>query len=93
MNSKLDKLIGSFYSINDTFIVPSNSKSKNKDPVKVELNEMNSFFADVEKVQATMMQLYGITPQGMCSYSCIAIFNCLLYWQFADTLQRHMFHE
>lgn len=66
MNSKLDELIGSFYSINDTFIVPSNSKSKNKDPVKVELNEINSFFADVEKVQATMVQLYGI-PLKVCA--------------------------
>ena len=66
MNYKLDELIGSFYNINDTFIVPSNSKSKNKDPVKVELNEINSFFADVEKVQATMVQLYGI-PLKVCA--------------------------
>ena len=44
MNTKLEDLIGSFYNINDALVIPANNRSKNKDPVKVTLNHMNSFF-------------------------------------------------
>lgn len=50
MNTKLEDLIGSFYSINDALVLPANTRSKNKDLVKVTLNHMNSFFVDVEMV-------------------------------------------
>jgi len=38
--------------------------NKTKEPIYVALNEVNSFFADVEMVQSTMVQLFGITYEG-----------------------------
>ena len=68
MNSQLEELIGNFYGIQKTFVVPANPKAKSNEPVAIELNRMKSFFADVTMVQATMVRLYGITPEGMCFY-------------------------
>ena len=47
---------------------PANPKAKSEEPVKIELNHMNSFFVDVAMVQATMVRLYGTTPERMFLY-------------------------
>ena len=50
MNDNLKELIGEYYSITDNLIVKPNLRAKSQDPVKVSLNEMNSFFVVVEAV-------------------------------------------
>ena len=63
MNSKLIELIGDFYTID----MEVDIQQKNKGTQKLHLNEFNTFFADVETMQCTMVKLYGITPVGMIS--------------------------
>jgi hypothetical protein len=64
LNLKLTEYVGEYYSLNETLVVPASAKATSKEPVKVCLNEMNSLFVDVEQVQRTMVQLYGLTPSG-----------------------------
>ena len=45
-------------------MVPASAKGTKKELVKVVLNDMNSFFYDIEQVQQTMLHLYGITLAG-----------------------------
>jgi len=66
LNLKLRDYIGDYKFINDTLQVPTSKGSKMKDPVTVKLNDFNSLFADVEQVQRTMVQLYGITTASNC---------------------------
>ena len=86
MNTKLEDLIGSFYNINDALVLPANNRSKNKDPVKVTLNHMNSFFVDVEMVQQTMVQLYGITLEGMYRHLSLSLLFLVLSSPFSSRL-------
>lgn len=64
MNFKLAEYVGEYCLLNETITVPASKKSELKEPLKVILNEMNSFFCDVEQVQRTMVHLYGVTPAG-----------------------------
>ena len=64
MNDNLKELIGEYYSITDNLIVKPSLRAKSQDLVKVSLNEMNSFFIEVEAVQKTMVKLYAFTPEG-----------------------------
>lgn len=64
LNLKLTEYVGEYYSLNETLVVPASAKATSKELVKVCLNEMNSLFVDVEQVQRTMVQLYGLTPSG-----------------------------
>jgi len=58
LNLKLSEYVGAYYSICDTLEVAAPNKAKNKEPVRVSLNENN-------KVQRTMVDLYNFTLQGM----------------------------
>jgi len=66
MNSKLEDMIGSYSHIDNTLSIPQSSKLKHKDPIKLVMSPMNSFFVDIESVQKTMVRLFGITPAGTC---------------------------
>ena len=63
-NLKLGEYVGNYHSINNSLEVPATVKSKSKDPIHIKLNDNNSFFADVEQVQRTMVELYDITLEG-----------------------------
>ena len=43
----------------------TSSKTKNEKDKMIVLNDKNTFFADIEVVQRTMVALYGITKEGM----------------------------
>jgi len=81
LNFKLREYVGEYSHITDNINVAPSKKSTNKNLVKVELNEFNSFFADVEQVQRTMVDLYDITLEGT-SYlipCCIFLHSCFSY--------------
>jgi len=61
LNSKLEDMIGQYYHIENTLVIPPSAKSKSKEPLQIILSARNSFFVDVETVQRTMVKLYGIT--------------------------------
>ena len=63
-NLKLGEYVRNYHSINNSLEVPATVKSKSKDPIHIKLNDNNSFFADVEQVQRTMVELYDITLEG-----------------------------
>lgn len=65
MNAKLKEFVGDYYSINDTMETLSRPKSRKNE--RIELNNHNSFFVDIEAVQKTMILLYKITTSGMYS--------------------------
>ena len=65
LNLKLKEYVGEYSHIMDSIYVAPSKKTMDKNLVKVELNEFNSFFADVEQVQRTMVDLYNITPEGI----------------------------
>jgi hypothetical protein len=66
LNSKFVEFIGEYYSINDCISIPhQHSKSKEKSPMLLKLDETNNLFVDIEIVQRTMVQLYKITPEGI----------------------------
>jgi hypothetical protein len=75
LNLKLDEYVGEYYSIEDTLEIQPPSKSKKKEPIKVILNDSNTLFVDLERVQQTMVKMYDITPKGNFYY----IFNFKLY--------------
>jgi hypothetical protein len=62
LNLKLQEYVGEYYPIIST--LKASPTGNNKEHVLVSLNEYNSLFTDVEQVQRTMVELYGITPQG-----------------------------
>jgi len=69
LNLKLSKYIGDFYFLTDSNKFPpatkSKARSKEKEPIKVSLNQYNNIFANVKQVQHTMVELYGIIYEGM----------------------------
>ena len=68
LNLKLKDFVGEYYHINNTHEVAppkASLKSKNQKDNMIALNEKNTFFADIEVVQRTMVALYGITEAGM----------------------------
>ena len=64
LNAKLHEYVGEHHCLNETIMVSASARSTKKEPVKVVLNDMNSFFCDVEQVQRTMVHLYDITVAG-----------------------------
>ena len=64
LNAKLHEYVGEHHCLNETIMVSASARSTKKEPVKVVLNDMNSFFCDVEQVQRTMVHLYDITIAG-----------------------------
>jgi len=62
MNNKLADIIGDYYSINCSFEILLNKKSKALK--RITLNEHNTFFCDIEAIQRTMVSLYQITLEG-----------------------------
>ena len=68
LNLKLKDFVGDYYHINNTHeVAPPRASSKTKQPKDkmIVLNDRNTFFADIEVVQRTMVALYGITEAGM----------------------------
>jgi len=65
LNLKLLEYVGAYYSICDILEVVAPNKAKNKEPIRVRLNDSNNFFVDVEQVQRTMVDLYNFTLEGM----------------------------
>ena len=68
LNMKLKDFVGDYYHINNTHEVApamTSSKTKNEKDKMIVLNDKNTFFADIEVVQRTMVALYGITEEGM----------------------------
>jgi hypothetical protein len=68
LNLKLSEYVGEYYSLTESLEIPPIRNSKDKESIKVSLNENNSIFVDVEQVQCTMVELYGITPEGLINY-------------------------
>ena len=68
LNLKLNEYIGEYYSLTESLEVPPTRNSKDKESIKVSLNKNDSIFIDVEQVQCTMVELYGITPEGLINY-------------------------
>jgi hypothetical protein len=64
LNLKLQEYVGHYDHIDNVIEVSATKKSKDKSTVKVTLSEFNSFFADVEQVQQTMVHLYDTTLVG-----------------------------
>lgn len=69
LNLKLYDYIGDYYFLTDSNTFPpvtkSKARSKENEIIKVSLNQYNNIFADVEQVQRTMVELDGITHEGM----------------------------
>ena len=68
LNMKLKDFVGDYYHINNMHEVAparTTSKTKNQKDKMIVLNDKNTFFADIEVVQRTMVALYGITEAGM----------------------------
>jgi hypothetical protein len=66
LNMKVSEYVGAYYSICDTFEGATRKQgAKNKEQVRVSLNESNNFFVDVEQVQRTMICMYNFTSAGM----------------------------
>lgn len=64
LNGKLKDFIGDFEHIVNYLEVPDpEDKSK---AFKYVLNEKNNIFADIEAVQRSMINLYGVTVDGEC---------------------------
>lgn len=69
MNDNLEDLIGQHSHIDNTLVISLAKGSKKlKTTSKIELNSKNTFFTDIEKVQQTMVKLYGITPEGTLKF-------------------------
>ena len=69
MNDNLEDLIGQHSHIDNTLVISLAKGSKKlKTTSKIELNSKNTFFIDIEKVQQTMVKLYGITPEGTLKF-------------------------
>ena len=83
LNLKLAEFIGDYYSLTESNTFPLPTKSKEKDFVIVSLNQYNNICADVEQVQRTMVELYGITVEGMYhnlnSIVCIIALNEFMF--------------
>ena len=83
LNLKLAEFIGNYYSLTESNTFPLPTKSKEKDFVIVSLNQYNNICADVEQVQRTMVELYGITVEGMYhnlnSIVCIIALNEFMF--------------
>ena len=68
LNLKLKDFVGEYYHINNSHEVApprASSKTKQQKDKMIVLNDRNTFFADIEVVQRTMVALYGITEAGM----------------------------
>jgi hypothetical protein len=72
MNSQLEKYVGRYHYINETYSIPmGSSRRKQKDPMAeqsgpthLHLNESNTIFVDLETVQRAMVHFYHVTPKG-----------------------------
>jgi hypothetical protein len=72
MNSQLEKYVGRYHYINDTYSIPrGSSRKKQKDPMaersgptNLNLNESNTIFVDLETMQRAMVHFYHVTPKG-----------------------------
>ena len=67
LNMKLKDFVGDYYYINASQEVAptrTSSKTRNEKDKMIVLNDKNTFFADIEVVQRTMVASYGITKEG-----------------------------
>ena len=89
LNMKLKDFVGDYYHINNTHEVAparTSSKTKNGKDNMIVLNDKNTFFADIEVVQRTMVALYGITEEGMWWSSWNDVMsNPMLYVKFGNS--------
>ena len=86
LNMKLKDFVGDYYHINNTHEVAptrTSSKTKNQKDKMIIPNDKNTFFADIEVAQRTMVALYGITEIGMWRSSWKGVMSySMLYMNF-----------
>jgi hypothetical protein len=71
LNSNLRDFVGQYYHINNSLEVEARKsrlekgRAKGLQYEKIILTDKNTFFIDVEAVQRTIVQLYGISSEGL----------------------------
>ena len=65
LNLELKDYVRDYFFINNILEISQARKLKDKEPLKVSLNDSNSIFVNVEQIQLTMVELYSLTPKGL----------------------------